>query len=459
MSTITPQTIGEIAPRSFVSTAVATAQQRMKQLLFGMADQGFAVGGMFLVNVVLARTQSKEDYGTFALSYSIFTFLAGLHNSAVLEPFTVYASGRYRDRFASYWRLMMTGNVVIGLILSVALGLIYVLLGQFVPFLRSRSILGLALTMTFILSGSFLRRSFYVRGQPALSARAGLVFFVAVTAQLWVAARIKILNGFWVFLILALGWLIAGLTSYRKLPSGDSALSFLEDEPGYWHEHWGYTRWVLATAFVYQFTHQGYYWLLAAFLSVREVGELKAMYVLIAPIEQVMISMSFLFLPALAARYSAQNQEAFVSFWRKWALLVLGVTSIFALGVRLTGTRLLHLLYAGKFDELGPLLFLLALVPLCMGIGNTAGDAIRAAEKPHLVFYAYVSSAIATFLIGIPLVIFFGLRGAAWGMIVSASTYSIALLIAFRLRVYRTRPMMALDAYSSTPTVPSLEDI
>jgi O-antigen/teichoic acid export membrane protein len=183
------------------------------------------------------------------------------------------------------------------------------------------------------------------------------------------------------------------------------------------------------------------------------------MYVLIAPIEQVMISMSFLFLPALAARYSAQNQEAFVSFWRKWALLVLGVTSIFALGVRLTGTRLLHLLYAGKFDELGPLLFLLALVPLCMGIGNTAGDAIRAAEKPHLVFYAYVSSAIATFLIGIPLVIFFGLRGAAWGMIVSASTYSIALLIAFRLRVYRTRPMIAVDAYSSTPTVPSLEDI
>ena len=94
-----------------------------------------------------------------------------------------------------------------------------------------------------------------------------------------------------------------------------------------------------------------------------------------------------------------------------------------------------------------------------MAIGNTVGDAIRAAEKPRLLFYAYVSSALATFLIGIPLVMLFGLRGAAWGMIVSASTHTIALLIAFRLRVYRTCLARSPEAYISTPTLPSLEDI
>ncbi len=59
-----------------------------------MADQGFSVGGMFLVHIGLARTQTKEEYGVFALTYSVFTFLAGLHNAAILEAYTIHGSGR-----------------------------------------------------------------------------------------------------------------------------------------------------------------------------------------------------------------------------------------------------------------------------------------------------------------------------------------------------------------------------
>ena len=56
-------------------------------------------GGTFTVNLILARTQTKEEYGMFPLSYSFFTFLAGLHNAAILEPYTVFGSGRHRARF------------------------------------------------------------------------------------------------------------------------------------------------------------------------------------------------------------------------------------------------------------------------------------------------------------------------------------------------------------------------
>jgi O-antigen/teichoic acid export membrane protein len=428
---------------------VSFTKQRLYQLALGLLDQGLSVGGMFLVNVALARTQTKEQYGMFALSYSIFTFLAGLHNAAVLEPFTVYASGRYQARFATYLRLMMRSNVVAGLTLSAVLLLTCLMFFWIAPSLNSPSLLGLALTVSFILTGSFLRRSFYVVRQPALAARTSLVFFVTVASLLWLAAKAHELNGFSVFLILALGWVIAGLAFIRKLPFGKLQSAFLESEPHYWREHWAYTSWVLATAFVFQFTHQGYYWLLAALLSAKEVGELKAMYVLIAPVEQVTISLSFLFLPALAAKYIAQNMQSFLAFWKRYALLVGGLTLVFAIGVRVFGTWVIHILYAGKFDGLAPLLFLLALVPLLMGIGNTVGEAIRAAEKPRLVFYAYVSSALATFAIGIPLVKFLGLRGAAWGMIVSAATYSLALSVAFYLRVYRA------EQFANAPARPS----
>jgi len=430
----------------------------MKQLLFGLADQCFAVGSMFLVNVVLARTQSKEEYGMFALSYSIFTFLAGLHNAVVLEPFTVYGSGRYRNRFASYWPLMMGGNLFIGMVLSAGLLLTYLLFTVVAPALNSRALVGLAIALSFLLTGLFVRRTFYVLHQPLRAAELSLVYFSVVALLLWIGAKIRLLNGFGVFLILALSWLIAGLTLFRKLPSRERSRAFLNSEPHYGKEHWKYTRWVLVTALIFQFTHQGYYWLVGGFLSVKEVGELKAMYVLIAPIEQVMISLSFMFLPALASKYACGDTRAFVTSWRRYTFLILGITLTFALAIRMAGSTVVHILYSGKFDGLGSLPFLLALVPLAMGIGNTANDAIKAAEKPRFVFNAYVSSAVATFAVGIPLVRSLGLRGAAWGMIFSAATYSATLFITFRLRVHVPRQSPGIVAYAGAAHLPSLEE-
>src|SRR5258706_15816658 len=92
---------------------------------YSIADQTLAVGGMFLANVALARTQSKEEYGIFALSYSVFTFLAGLHNGAILETYTVYGSGRYDLRFAEYARLLWRTNAIMGLGLTVTFTIIW----------------------------------------------------------------------------------------------------------------------------------------------------------------------------------------------------------------------------------------------------------------------------------------------------------------------------------------------
>ena len=106
---VPPDVVNEVGQsngwlRSVVSALPAAS--RLVPVAYSFADQAFAVGASFLANVMLARTQSKEEYGMFALSYSVFTFLAGLHNSAILEPYTVYGSGRYRKRFSEYLRLM-----------------------------------------------------------------------------------------------------------------------------------------------------------------------------------------------------------------------------------------------------------------------------------------------------------------------------------------------------------------
>jgi O-antigen/teichoic acid export membrane protein len=123
--------------------------------------------------------------------------------------------------------------------------------------------------------------------------------------------------------------------------------------------------------------------------------------------------------------------------WKRYALATVGVTGLFAASLWILGKPVMHVLYAGNYDGLASHLFVLALLPLLLGIGNTMNNALISSERPRLVFFAYVSSAAATFLGGIPLVVHFGLWGAVYGMLLSGVTYTGALTLAFGHRFHR----------------------
>jgi O-antigen/teichoic acid export membrane protein len=148
-------------------------------------------------------------------------------------------------------------------------------------------------------------------------------------------------------------------------------------------------------------------------------------------VDQVFIALSYLIVPALAVRYASHQMEEFLSLSKRYALLILVTTALFALAVRLLGRPVMHWLYAGKFDDVAPLLYVLAFSPILMAIGNATNCALIATEKPKLVFYAYLCGGVATVFVGIPLVIHFGLHGAVYGMLFSAATYSAALAVGF----------------------------
>jgi len=427
---------------------------RIRQMGFSLADQGFSVGGMFLVNVALARTQTKEEYGIFALSYSVFTFLAGLHNAAVLEAYTIYGSGRYHRSFPAYAWLLWRSNLLLGLGAAAVLTLLWGLLSWTAPTLGSRTVLGLALACGILLTASFVRRTFYMRRRPDLAARFSAAYFVICGGLLWLSLRLGTLNGFYAFAIAAVAWTVAAIFVMRELPERAGGPAFLELEPKYWAEHWKYSRWVLVTALVFQFTTQAYYWLAAGYLSVKEVADLRAMYNLVAPVEQLFGAVTLLILPLLSLRYATRQMAGVVPLWKRYCAGWLAVTGAFAGFMNVFARPLMHALYGGKFDDLASLVGTLALLPVVMGIGNTMNAALKSIEKPQAVFYAYVMSGVATFLVGIPLVTRLGLRGAVYGMLASAGAYTVALGIAFLAAMHTegyTGPLEAAAKESPLP--------
>jgi O-antigen/teichoic acid export membrane protein len=413
------------------SLALPLRSARLNQIAFSIADQAFSVGGMFVANIALARTVSKEEYGMFALVYSGFTFLNGLHNAAILETYTVYGAGRYRNHGPEYRWLLWRNNALLGIALTVLLFLAWRVLSWTVPAMSTRPLLGLALSSAILLTAALVRRMLYVQRQPQAAAKLSLVFFVTLLILLGVTMRAGLLNGLSVFLIVAVGWIAGGISILRALPRKISMEAFTNAHPNHRSEHWQYARWILGTAFVFQLTNQGYYWVVAGFLSLKEVAELRAIYMLVSPVDQVLSAVTFLVLPMLAHRYASKQVNAFFSLWKKYLLSFVLLSGGFVLFAILLGNPVVHRVYGGKFDEVSTLLATMALVPLLMAVGNTMNAAMKSVERPNMVLYAYVASGAATFIVGIPLVIRFGVRGAVYGMVVSAGVYAATLGIGF----------------------------
>src|SRR5579872_1404422 len=404
---------------------------RLNQIAFSIADQAFSVGGMFVANVALARVVSKEEYGMFALVYSGYIFLNGLHNAAILETYTVYGAGRYRDHPDEYRWLLWRNNAILSVGLTVLLLVIWRIVSWTSPNLPARPLLGLAWSSWILLSGALLRRMFYVQRKPQLAARFSFVFFLTLLVLLGLTMRWAALNGLSVFLVVAVAWVVGGISVHKELPRRANMEAFSEAQPNHQSDHWKYARWVLATAFVFQLTNQGYYWVVAAFLSLKQVAELRAIYILVSPVDQVLTAITFLVLPMLAQRYAAQQIAEFFTLWKKYLTGFVVISAAFVVLVILLGSPFMHYVYRGKFDDVSPLLGSLALLPFLMAIGNSMNAAMKAVERPNMVLYAYLASGAATFAVGMPLVIRFGLRGAVFGMLVSAAVYTISLGIGF----------------------------
>src|ERR1700690_2166969 len=184
---------------------------RLGKLGYSSADQVLAIGGMFVVNLALARACSREEYGIFTLSYSVFTFLAGLHSAAILEAYTIYGSGRYHDSLRKYERLLWRTNAWLAAGVTGLLLLFWLTMHWLYHAFASLALLGMGLTCGALLTAAFLRRTFYIRRRPDLALRFSTAFFVSCLGLLALSMRFGLLNGLSAFVIAALAWMIAAL--------------------------------------------------------------------------------------------------------------------------------------------------------------------------------------------------------------------------------------------------------
>jgi O-antigen/teichoic acid export membrane protein len=386
-------------------------------------------GANFALNVVLARWLSPDAYGGFAVMYSLFLFIAGLHNAMILEPMNVLGASRSTDALPRYFGALLWVQMAILAGLSGVLSLTAVVTDSLYQSL-AKPLLGLGLALPWLLFFWFFRQVCYLKMKPSLACYGGLAYLIFVTVGLVLLRLTSEFSAFSAFIILGLSSAAATLVLWRLLISIRSGPSLRTADPIYavLKDHWNYGRWVLGSTCVYALGNLLYVPLVSAFAGLSQAGALKAMQNLVAPVQQLLTAFNLLWLPWTAK----QTQETDKSKLRRTFLAIVGSMSLAVIGYALLLVTfvvpLMSLLYGqGTYSQYNWIIPYWAVALVIGGINNGLMLILKALRRPDQVLFSLTGSALVTLTAGVYLVWQFGIFGVALGWILSATTATFIL--------------------------------
>jgi O-antigen/teichoic acid export membrane protein len=400
-----------------------------------IVDQGLISGSNFLIGILLARWLMPEQYGAFALAFSVFLLLSYVYQSFLAEPQAVFSGSAYSRSLRGYLKTLLGIHLILtcfGVVLLGGAAAVAAVLGKGngLP----GALAGVAIASPCILFFWLMRRAFYMNLAPARAAVGAFLYFVLVTGGLFVAYKRSLISPFSAYLLMALGALGTGLfllSQVRKVLPPDTAVPPTRRQA--WHKHWEYGRWALAVSVVTWIPYYMYYPLVSAFSGMAQAGQLRALMNLSLPMEQSYTALSILFLPYAARICRERGISSAGPLVRRITLLfVAGAVAYWAVLIPLKGP-VFHLLYAGKYMEVAHFIPYVALGTTMWAAAFGPAILLRAVESPDSIFYARCVASVLSLLIGVPATRWFGLWGVVWSIIIAnLSAFLISMYILHR---------------------------
>ena len=406
---------------------------------FALMDQGLISGSNFLISILLARWLMPDQYGAYALAFSIFVLVSLLYQSLLLEPMAVFGGSAYRSSLRAYLKKLLWIHAALASFIFITLGaaaLVARIVGQSSGL--PGALAGITLAAPCVLFFWLARRSFYLELSPASACLGALVYFSLALVGLYLAERLGILSPFLAFLLIAVSALATGIFQMMRLnaalPPDRNGLQVRE----IWHRHWTYGRWALASCVAGWIPAYIYYPLLSSFSGMAQSGQLKALMNLVLPLQQTQAALTLLFLP-YAARIHGQEGSAGASVVNRriTMFVVVGALAYWATIIPLR-TTVFQFLYSGKYMEVAYLVPVVAIGSIFWSAVSGSAIVLRAMESPQSVFIAFFASSALSLIIGIPATRRFGLAGAVWGMNIADAGALLMVVVLLRRKISET---------------------
>ncbi len=271
----------------------------------------------------------------------------------------------------------------------------------------------------------FLRRQFYIEQRQYLATVQSVSYLVLVIASLavmWWFAGWSVVDVYVMLSISSLGvCVVQGGRFWRRV-----ARPTRGDVSRYHEDHWTYGRWVLLGVPLAILTYQGYFFIVGSLISAEAAGHLKAIDTLVAPFAQVAIGLTLMLVPMTSRGIESMSLRAQQAHAIRMGLPLLGLSVVYGVAIFLGGEYALRTLFGSGIEDALPLVQIMAFVPLMRALPLPAGVVLSALQRANLRFLGQVLSAVGTFGVSIPLVLAYGLTGAAWGMLISLALFALS---------------------------------
>ena len=410
-----------------------------------IVDQGLISGSNFLLGILLARWLVPEQYGAYALAFSVFLLLSFLYHSLLLEPMAVFSGSAYSRSLRGYLKSLIWIHLSITVVSLVVLGT-----SAGVAFIRAEpgglpgALLGVTLASPCILLFWLARRAYYMQLAPARAASGALLYCILLVGGLYLLYKFERLSPFTAYLLMATGALVTAsyllLHLRRTLPGIEAGPTSRQA----WNRHWDYGRWALASAIATWIPYYMYYPLLTSFFGMTQAGQLRALMNFALPLEQTFTALSSLFLPYAARVQEREGRASAGPLTRRITLLyIVGAVAYWAVFIPFKGTAF-HFLYAGKYSEVAYLIPYVALETTLWSAAFGPAIVLRAMESPASIFYARIVSSVLSLAVGVPLTWAYGLWGVMLGIV-------LANAAAFVMTMYLLRGKIAENHQARTP--------
>lgn len=394
-----------------------------------LLDQLLFAGGMFVLNVLLARWLVPADYGAFALAFVVFLLLGNLHTAVLAEPMLVYGAGRHRERLRGYLAVLLYGHVVVAGVFAAALGLAALVASAGGSPVLAGAFAGLAVATPGILLLWLVRRVFYVTGAPERAAAGDAVFLVALLGGLWALRAADAVTPGLAFVVVGAAGLLAALVllavarpAFRAAdPTRASVL----------REHWEYGRWSVVAQAVMWSSAQIVLVLVPLVLGLEEAAAIAVVLTLFRPLHPVQQSAVAVLLPraaALAADGAGEHEVGRELRRVLWPL----AGSILLYGAVLTALAgpVMEHVFAGRYEANHLLVALVAVVYALATSVQARTVQLKATGNVRLVPLVFGASALCTVTFSVPAMLVAGTEGA---VAVLALSYVLAAAVATRL--------------------------
>lgn len=391
---------------------VGTARKGLLALL----DQAFVSGSRFATSVLIGRFAGEEQLGFYSLGFSLLVTVICVQESLITSPYTVLHARRTGVDWRRYNGSVLLHVLALSLIASVSFTVGWLMT-------RGRDATGfptvlamLAVTTPFTLLREFARRVEFARLRLGMANWVdGSVTALQVALLGFLAWRDQ-LSAHTAFLVVGVSaafigafWLVASRRIFRAAIA--DALEHLRDG-------WRMGRWVFLAQLTGLIHLQGMFWLIAAIDGTTQTGIFAACSTLVMFVNPFALGLNN-FIGPLNVKAATEGGLVGARRLTRRAMAFMGAAILmFSLLLFLFSDTILLTLFDKASYAGNQWLILILGVNLtfnAMHMVNEGG--LWAIERPQPIFWCTLIAVLVTFVPAYPMILAFGLVGAALALV------------------------------------------